>query len=161
MSNIIQKLSEILADTYALYLKTQNYHWNVTGPTFKMHHELFEEQYEQLAEAVDVIAERIRALGHKAPGTFSEFQKLTCIEEGRKEIEAPEMVRELADDHHTISEKFKKIHELAEKESDLGTAALIEDRVREHDKTHWMLIASLDQETQAHALSKRGKLKTA
>lgn len=102
MSKVIKKLEVALADTYALYLKTQNYHWHVTGPQFKSLHELFEMQYKELAEAVDQIAERIRIMGHKAPATFTEFNQLKTIKDGDSGLSANEMVSELAKDNMMI-----------------------------------------------------------
>lgn len=142
-NNTITTLSEILADTYALSLKTQNFHWNVTSPCFKMLHSLFEEQYDELADAVDTIAERIRALGHKAPASFSAFQKLTQIKEGDVDAKAADMVRLLAEDHQYLAEKLKTAHAATDAAGDIGTASLLEDRIRSHEKTHWMLKASL------------------
>lgn len=136
-------LCEFLADTYALYLKTQNFHWNVEGPHFPALHKLFEEQYEALASAVDGIAERIRAIGEKAPATFSAFQKITHVKEGDAHASAEEMIQALVADHHYLSEQAKKVHTIAEEASDIGTISFIEDRIKEHDKTAWMLKASL------------------
>lgn len=142
MSKIITLLNEILADTYALYVKTQNFHWNVTGENFSALHLFFEGQYEELAEAVDVIAERIRALDHKVPAGFNAFQKITNIKEGNPDTKASAMLQELAEDHQYLCKKLKKAHEVADETSDIGTVALIEDRIREHEKAHWMLQAS-------------------
>lgn len=142
-NTLILALSEILADTYALSLKTQNFHWNVTSPCFKMLHSLFEEQYDELAEAVDILAERIRALGHKSPASFSAFQKLTQIKEGDVDAKAAEMIKALAEDHQYLAEKIKTVHGLADTHGDIGTASLLEDRIRSHEKTVWMLKASV------------------
>lgn len=136
-------LCEILADTYALYLKTQNFHWNVEGPHFRELHKLFEGQYEELAEAIDSIAERIRALGHKAPASFSAYQKISHIQEGDAHAKSDEMLRALANDHQHLSEHLKKARAIADEVSDVGTISLLEDRVLEHDKAAWMLNASL------------------
>src|SRR3989338_2617157 len=102
MSKIVKKLEIILADTYALYLKTQNYHWHVKGPQFKSLHELFEMQYVELAEAVDQVAERILIKGHKAPATFKEFESIKSIKDGNSESSGNQMVTELAKDHDTL-----------------------------------------------------------
>lgn len=142
MTQIIQVLSEVLADTYALYLKTQNFHWNVTGPDFKSLHLFFEGQYEELADAVDTVAERIRSLNQKAPASFSAFQKMTSIKEGDINTKATDMLHELAADHQYLSEKLKKAHTIADTHNDIGTASLFEDRIRAHEKMHWMLSAS-------------------
>ncbi len=142
-NNVVSTLSEILADTYALYLKTQNYHWNVTGPTFKMLHSLFEGQYEELADAVDTIAERIRSLGQKAPASFSAYQRLTRIKEGHADTKAHDMLLELANDHRVLVEELKKARAIADEVSDIGTIVMLEDRIRDHEKTLWMLNASV------------------
>ncbi len=141
--SVANALCEFLADTYALYLKTQNFHWNVEGPNFPALHKLFESQYEELAAAIDTIAERIRAIGEKTPAAFSIYQKTTTIKEGDINASEEEMVQALADDHTYLSEQAKKVHSLADDSSDIGTAAFLEDRIREHDKTAWMLNASL------------------
>ncbi len=139
----VSSLNEILANTYAIYLKTQNFHWNIEGPHFYALHKLFEEQYEELAEAVDTIAERIRSLGHKAPASFNAYQQLSNIQEGNIHAKTQEMLQTLANDHLSLCEQLKKAHALADEVSDIGTASLIEDRIRAHDKAHWMLISSL------------------
>lgn len=141
-NNTVTQLSEILADTYALYLKTQNFHWNVIDPDFKTLHLLFEEQYIALAEAVDAIAERIRALGHKSPGSFSAFQQLTKIKEGDVNTKTADMIRILAEDHQYLADKMRKTHTEIDS-SDFGTLNLLEDRILEHEKVHWMLKASV------------------
>ena len=99
MNNIVTALSQHLADTYILYLKTQNFHWNVTGPHFHSLHEMFEEQYEALAEAIDVLAERIRALGQVAPGSFAQFQKLSTLKEAAGVPSANDMLKQLLSYH--------------------------------------------------------------
>lgn len=139
---VVHALSETLADTYALYLKTQNFHWNVTGPNFRMLHAMFEEQYQELAEAVDTIAERIRALDHKTPASFSAFQRLTNIKEAHVELKANDMLQELVADHQYVIEKLKKTHAIADEINDIGSVSVLEDRIVEHEKTLWMLKAS-------------------
>lgn len=136
-------LIEVLADTYALYLKTQNFHWNVEGQNFYALHKLFEKQYEELEDAVDTIAERIRALGEKAPASFSAFQKITNIQEGNIHAKSEEMLQALANDHQYLSEKLKKVLAIADEIGDIGTATILEDRIEDHEKAHWMLKASL------------------
>lgn len=136
---ISEDLSHLLADTYILYLKTQNFHWNVTGPHFHDLHKMFEEQYEELAGAVDVIAERIRALGAETPATFAQFSKLTSIKEAQSKTKAPEMLRQLLADHEQIIRKIREMFAAAEKAGDEGTADLYAQRAREHEKTAWML----------------------
>lgn len=142
MSKIVKCLEIALADTYALYLKTQNYHWHVTGPQFKSLHELFEMQYRELAEAVDTIAERLRILGHKAPATFGEFSKLTSIKDGDSSISANSMVVELANDHRLLVKDLSQAIKLLQEHGDEGTTTVLSDRVAAHEKAHWMLAAS-------------------
>lgn len=142
MNNIISKLSIILADTYALYLKTQNYHWHVKGPQFRSLHLLFEEQYIELAKSVDEIAERILTLGHNAPATFKEFEKLKTIKEGNSNISANQMIVELANDHETLVNDLNKAMLLAQEMNDEGTANLLAEHIAGHEKTRWMLNAS-------------------
>jgi starvation-inducible DNA-binding protein len=142
MSKIIKCLEVALADTYALYLKTQNYHWHVTGPQFKSLHELFEMQYKELAEAVDLIAERLRILGHKAPATFAEFVKLTSIKNGDSSLNANGMVTDLAKDHQLLVKDLSQAIKLAQDHGDEGTASVLSERVASHEKAHWMLTVS-------------------
>ncbi|HHF7346174.1 TPA: DNA starvation/stationary phase protection protein [Legionella feeleii] len=142
MSDVVKKLSIIMADTYALYLKTQNYHWHVTGPQFKALHELFEMQYLQLAEAADQVAERLRIMGHKAPATFKEFEQLKKIKDGDSSLDANQMVIELAKDHDTLVKDLNQAMTLAQENNDEGTANLLSNRIEEHEKSRWMLNAS-------------------
>lgn len=144
MSAVVKKLSIILADTYALYLKTQNYHWHVKGPQFKGLHELFEMQYKQLAEAVDEIAERILITGNKAPATFKEFESLKRIKDGNSSLSANEMLIELAEDHGTLVKDLNQAMVLAQQSADEGTVTLLSDRIAAHEKSRWMLRASED-----------------
>lgn len=141
---IADELTHLLADTYTLYLKTQNFHWNVTGPLFPQLHLLFESQYQELAEATDVIAERIRALGAHVPASFTEFQKLSSLREERGEISAHDMVKKLLKDHETISHLLHIIFSKANEADDQGTLDLLTERMRVHDKTAWMLRSSLE-----------------
>lgn len=142
MANIIKKLEVLMADTYALYLKTQNYHWHVRGPHFKMLHELFEEQYKDLAEAVDTIAERILTLGHHAPATFGELNKLKTIKDGDSKISSSQMVAELAKDHMTLVKDLNQAIKVAQENNDEGSATLLGDRIAAHEKIKWMLESS-------------------
>ncbi|KTD25867.1 Dps family protein [Legionella maceachernii] len=142
MSEVAKRLSIIMADTYALYLKTQNYHWHVKGPQFKGLHQLFDEQYHQLADAVDLVAERIRTIGHKVPATFKEFESLKRIKDGDSSINSNQMVTELAQDHDTLVKDLNQALALAQKNKDEGTANLLADRIEEHEKSRWMLEAS-------------------
>ena len=142
MATVIGKLEIILADTYALYLKTQNYHWHVKGPQFKTLHELFEMQYRELAEAVDQVAERILIMGHNAPATFAELIKLKTIKEGDSSKNANQMVTELANDHSILVTDLNKAIKLAQDKSDEGTINLLSTRIAAHEKAHWMLKTS-------------------
>jgi starvation-inducible DNA-binding protein len=141
---LVHRLSVLLADTYALYLKTQNYHWHVIGPLFKPLHGLFEEQYQALAEAVDSIAERIRILGHQAPATFGEFQRLKTVQDGHADATANQMLTDLVSDHTALLRDLGPLILLADKEHDTGTLSLLEERVAEHEKMRWMLSASCE-----------------
>lgn len=141
---IADELSKVLADSYMLYLKTHNYHWNVTGELFHSLHEQFEEQYTELADAIDEIAERIRALGYRAPGTFKEFQELTSIEEDTEEPEALEMVRRLALGNEQILRTARKALRPANKAEDEATVDLLTQRLDLHAKTAWMLRSHLE-----------------
>ena len=143
MKEVIQELKQVLADSYALYVKTQNYHWNVTGPNFKSLHSLFEEQYQDLADAVDNIAERIRGLGAKAPGTFKEYQELTIIKDGDCNAKADAMVEQLSNDQALILKALNKLLQVAQSANDEATINLISDRIAAHEKHHWMLSSSL------------------
>lgn len=142
---IADELTHFLADTYTLYLKTQNFHWNVTGPNFYALHLLFEAQYNELAGAVDIIAERIRALGGHTPASFSEFLKLTSIKEASQAIAAEDMLKKLTKDHEILSEHANIILQKAEKANDQGTMDMLIQRIREHDKAAWMLRSSLQK----------------
>jgi starvation-inducible DNA-binding protein len=136
---LAQGLSRVLADSYTLYLKTHNYHWNVEGPRFKGLHQLFEDQYTDLAQAIDEIAERIRALGHYAPGSFSEFAKLTAVKEETEQPEALEMARRLAEDQETLVATCRQVLQTAQQADDPATDDLLSGRIRTHEKNAWML----------------------
>jgi starvation-inducible DNA-binding protein len=142
--NTTKELKNALADTYALYIKTQNYHWNVTGPNFPALHLLFESQYEDLAEAVDLIAERIRALGSKTPTSFTVFNDAKTISDGDENADWTTMVKNLADDQLAINKTLNKAMSAAKAEDDEATINLLADRLTLHDKNHWMLKASLE-----------------
>lgn len=141
---IAHQLSRVLADSYMLYLKTHNYHWNVTGELFHSLHEQFEEQYTELATAVDEIAERIRALGHRAPGTFKEFQTLTSINEEEDEPKALEMVRRLALGNEQVLRTAREALKPANEAEDEATVDLLTERLHVHSKTAWMLRSHLE-----------------
>jgi starvation-inducible DNA-binding protein len=141
---IADELSKVLADTYMLYLKTHNYHWNVTGELFHSLHEQFEQQYTELADAIDEIAERIRALGYRAPGTFKEFNELTSITEEQEEPEALEMVRRLAVGNEQVLRTAREALGPAKKAEDEATIDLLTERLHIHAKTAWMLRSHLE-----------------
>lgn len=141
---IADALSQVLADSYMLYLKTHNYHWNVTGELFHSLHEQFEQQYTELADAIDEIAERIRALGYRAPGTFKEFQELTSIVEDQEEPEALEMVRRLALGNEQVLRTAREALEPAKKAEDEATIDLLTERLHTHSKNAWMLRSHLE-----------------
>lgn len=137
--SVAEKLSVFLADTYLLYLKTQNFHWNITGPDFYPLHKMLEEQYEQLANATDELAERIRSLDFPAPASFTEFLKLTQLKEASKKLTAKEMISHLLADHETIIREGRKVIAHAQDVHDEASADLIIKRLDEHEKTAWML----------------------
>ena len=137
---ISEALSKVLADTYMLYLKTHGYHWNVTGPHFGSLHTLFETQYTDLHDAADLIAERIRALGEYAPGSYRAYAKLTAITESGDNIPpAMEMVRDLAEGNEILSRTAKDALEIAEKAGDDPTVDLLTQRMEASQKAAWML----------------------
>ena len=136
---IAQGLSRVLADTYSLYLKTHYFHWNVTGPMFNSLHLMFEGQYTELATAVDELAERIRALGVFAPGSYSQFTELSSIPETREVPSAEEMVRLLVEGNEAVAKTARSVFPIAEKGGDESTADLWTGRLRVHEKTAWML----------------------
>lgn len=136
---IAQGLSRLLADTYSLYLKTHYFHWNVTGFLFPQLHQMFEEQYTELASAVDTIAERIRALDVFAPGSYSAFAELTSIPETRDVPSAEEMVRLLVEGNEAVVKTARSIYPAAERGDDQSTLDLLTDRLRVHEKNAWML----------------------
>lgn len=141
---VVEPLSALLANTYTLYLKTHNYHWNVTGPMFTSLHTLFETQYTELAMAVDEIAERIRALGAYAPGSYSAFARLASVKEETGHPSAMEMVRNLADDQKKVVDSTKKVIEAAESSDDQASADLGTRRMELHEKNAWMLRSHLE-----------------
>lgn len=136
---IADGLSVLLADSYTLYLKTHNYHWNVTGPMFQTLHTLFETQYNELALAVDEIAERIRALGEFAPGSYKEYAKLTNIKEADGIPNAEEMIKDLVKGQEAIAKTARSIVPVADDASDEVTLDLLTQRMNIHEKNAWML----------------------
>src|SRR5262245_27582750 len=141
---IAEGLSRLLADTYTLYLKTHNFHWNVTGPMFQTLHLMFETQYNELALAVDLIAERIRALGVFAPGTYRAFSSLSAIREEESIPKAEDMIRLLVAGHETTARTAREVFKIAEAASDQPTCDLLTQRLQIHEKTAWMLRSLLD-----------------
>ena len=141
---IAKGLSKVLADSYTLYLKTHNYHWNVTGPLFNTLHLMFETQYTELATAVDEIAERIRALGVPAPGSYKAFTSLTEIEEETDVPSAEEMIRQLVIGQETVVRTARQVFEIADKANDEPTADLLTQRMQLHEKNAWMLRSMLE-----------------
>lgn len=143
--NIAQGLSHLLADTYTLYLKTHYFHWNVTGPMFNTLHLMFETQYNELALAVDLIAERIRALDVYAPGTYRDFAKLTSIKETESVPKAQDMITELVAGHEAVCRTARTVFPSADAASDEATADLLTQRLQLHEKTAWMLRSMLEK----------------
>jgi starvation-inducible DNA-binding protein len=140
---VVDAAGRLLADSYTLYLKTHNYHWNVTGPMFTTLHTLFETQYTELALAVDEIAERIRALGARAPGSYTEFARLAQVQEAKRVPRAHEMIRELATDCGTIVATASELVEAAQKAGDEASADLGIRRIQVAEKNAWMLRSHL------------------
>ncbi|GAC1668669.1 MAG: Dps family protein [Candidatus Dormibacteraceae bacterium] len=143
-AEIAQGLGRMLADSYSLYLKTHNFHWNVTGPMFETLHLMFELQYNELALAVDVVAERIRALGFPAPATYTEFARLTSIAETGGVPKAEEMIRLLAEGQEAVVRTARSMFPLVDRVSDVATADLLTQRIQLHEKTGWMLRSLLE-----------------
>ena len=141
---IAEGLSRLLADTFGLYQKTHSFHWNVTGPMFNTLHTMFMEQYTELWTALDEIAERIRALGFPAPGSASQYAKLTSIPEETGVPAAMDMVRQLVDGHETVARTARKVFAAADKGADEPTADLLTQRLQIHEKTAWMLRSLLE-----------------
>ena len=141
---IADGLSKLLADTYTLYLKTHNFHWNVTGPMFQTLHLMFESQYTELANAVDLIAERIRALGVPAPGTYGDFADRTSIKEERGVPAAEHMIRQLVEGQEAVVRTARALFPLAERVHDEVTSDLLTERMQVHEKTAWMLRSLVD-----------------
>jgi starvation-inducible DNA-binding protein len=142
---IAEGLSRLLADTYTLYLKTHNFHWNVTGPMFNTLHLMFEGQYNELAAAVDLIAERIRALGVPAPGSYKAFARLSSIEEAEGVPSAEEMIAQLVKGQEQVVKTARSVWPVVERANDEPTADLLTQRMQVHEKTAWMLRSMLEQ----------------
>jgi starvation-inducible DNA-binding protein len=135
----VKELQQLLADTYCLYLKTQNYHWHVKGPNFKQLHDLFEDQYKELALMVDTIAERILILGGRAPATFKEFAQLTTLSEGKHDLSAEKMIAELSADQQKLIGDLNKAVVAAQAAHDEGTASMASELIEKHEKARWFL----------------------
>lgn len=142
---IVQGLSALLADSYTLYLMTHNFHWNVTGPMFNTLHLMFMAQYTEQWNALDIIAERIRALGHPAPGTYREFVKLASIKEVEGVPKATEMIRLLVDAQEATARTARELFPLLDKANDQPSADLVTQRLEVHEKTAWMLRSLLEE----------------
>jgi starvation-inducible DNA-binding protein len=141
---VAEGLSHLLADTYTLYLKTHNFHWNVTGPMFQTLHAMFELEYNELALAVDVIAERIRALGEPAPGSYGDYQMLSSITVEPGVPNAREMIRQLVAGQEAVVRTARTVFKPAEKAGDQVTMDLLTQRMQVHEKSAWMLRALLE-----------------
>ncbi len=145
-AQIAQGLGRLLADSYTLYLKTHHYHWNVTGPMFNTLHLMFEQQYTELALAVDMIAERIRALGFPAPGSYREFGELTTVAEDPPDPDANEMIRDLVRAQETVVRTARSLFPIVEQAADEATADLLTQRMQVHEKNAWMLRSMLEEQ---------------
>ena len=143
-ANIAAALSRVLADSYMLYLKTHNFHWNVTGPMFQTLHVMFMEQYTELWNALDNIAERIRALGHFAPGTYARFVELSSIKEEGGVPNAQEMIRQLVDGQEALIRTVREAFKIADDANDQPSASMLSDRMEIHEKNAWMLRSFLE-----------------
>ena len=141
---VVRELSSLLASTYTLYTKTQNYHWNVTGPMFTTLHTLFETQYTELAAAIDEIAERIRARGAFAPGSAAQFTKLSAVKEDTGRTDAKQMIRNLTQDQEAVGEAARRVIEAADASDDQASVDLGTRRLDVHEKNAWMLRVHLE-----------------
>jgi len=143
LQKVADELQHFLADTYILYLKTQNFHWNVKGSNFYSYHKMFEGQYTELAESIDEIAERVRAIGCYVPGSFAQFSQLASLKEERTQLSAKDMLKSLAEDHEVMADHAMQVMAKAQKAKDEATADLMIQRIQVHEKTAWMLRSSL------------------
>lgn len=141
---IADGLSRMLADSYTLYLKTHNFHWNVTGPMFQTLHMMFMTQYTEIWTAVDMIAERIRALGHLSPGSYKEFSALTIIKDSSGNVNAKDMIRQLVEGQEAVVRTAREVLPVAEKAGDQPTVDLLSARMEVHEKNAWMLRSLLE-----------------
>ena len=142
---VAEGLGRLLADSYTLYLKTHNFHWNVTGPMFNTLHLMFEGQYNELALAVDLVAERIRALGHPAPGSYAQFSKLSSVKEAVGVPAAEEMIQQLVEGQEAVARTARQVFPIAEKAGDQVTLDLLTQRMQVHEKNAWMLRSLLEK----------------
>lgn len=143
-AKIAEGLSRLLADSYTLYLKTHYFHWNVTGPMFNTLHLMFETQYTELALAVDLIAERIRSLGHFAPGSYADYAKLSSIKDAEGVPKAEEMIKQLVEGQEAVVRTARSLFAVVDKAGDEATADLLTQRIQLHEKTGWMLRSLLE-----------------
>lgn len=141
---VAKGLSKLLADTYSLYLKTHNYHWNVIGPQFNSLHAMFETQYTELATAVDEVAERIRALGLRAPGSYKEFSELSSVSEGNSALSATDMIKDLVESQEAVVRTCRSVFPAAEDAGDEPSCDLLTTRMQLHEKNAWMLRSLLE-----------------
>lgn len=141
--DLARHLSRALADTYVLFIKTQGFHWNVAGPLFYSLHKMTEEQYEDLYQAADTIAERIRSIGFPAPGSYAQFTELSSLQEEQGVPTAEQMIRQLADDNETVARVMREAVAEAEKADDVKTADMLTERLGQHEENVWMLRALL------------------
>ena len=144
-AKVVESLSTVLADAYMLYLKTHNFHWNVTGPMFSSLHVMFEEQYTEQWNALDDIAERIRALGHFAPATYKRYAELSSITEEPNVLSAKDMIRQLVDGNEILTRTLRAGVKVADEIDDFPTADLLTTRMEVHEKNAWMLRSFLEQ----------------
>ena len=154
---ISESLSKVLADSFVLYLKTHNYHWNVTGPMFQTLHMMFMAQYTELWNALDEIAERIRSLGHPAPGTFKEFLRLSSIKEAEGVPSADGMIRELISGQDAVTRAARAALKIADKADDQPTVDILVQRMQIHEKNAWMLRSLIDSSANVPAAPKAKK----
>lgn len=143
-AKIVEILSNYLADSYYLYLKTHNYHWNVTGMHFQNLHKLFDEQYNALFASLDEIAERIRSLGEFVPATYAQLKDLTCLKETKEVPKDREMIKILLEDHESVIRNLRSWIEEVNKAGDAGTSDFLTARIEEHEKIAWMLRSHFD-----------------
>lgn len=160
-AEIANGLSLLLADSFTLYLKTHNFHWNVTGPMFQTLHVLFQQQYTELWNALDLIAERIRSLGHYAPGSFKHFGELASIEEETGVPSAHDMMRQLIEGQEAVARTAREVFKIADAANDQPTADLLTQRMEIHEKNAWMLRALLEDgsENTLRPIAKKKKAK--